>query len=172
MNEIWKPVAGFDGYEVSNFGRVRRLHKTTPPRILQPSLDKYGYLYVNLWHKCNSRKCKVHRLVAVAFIPNPESKPEVNHRNGIKTDNHVENLEWATARENTRHAIDTGLLTFSQGEDHHNAKLTNEQAHFVRENPDGLTCAALAEMFGVTPATIGDVQCGKKYQNAGGTIRN
>ena len=92
--EIWKPVAGFDGYEVSNLGR--------------------GYLCVNLWRNGNSRKCKVQRLVAEAFVPNPESKPEVNRINGNKADNRVENPEWATARENTRHAIDTGLLTFSQ----------------------------------------------------------
>lgn len=111
----------------------------------------------------------VHRLVAQMFIPNPENKPEVNHINGIKIDNRVENLEWVTESENKRHAYATGLN--GTGEKHWNSKLTNEQAVFIRNNPDNLTQNELAEMFGVNITRISAVQRGKTYTNAGGTIR-
>lgn len=111
----------------------------------------------------------VHRLVAEAFIPNPENKPQVNHINGIKTDNRVENLEWVTDSENKRHAFATGLN--GAGEKHWCAKLTNEQVVFIRNNPNNLTQAELAEMFGVNVTKISAVQRGKSYTNAGGNIR-
>ena len=130
--EIWKDIVGFNGYEVSNLGRVRSFHKGG--RILSPGLVS-GYLQVNLYCGGKRNQMYVHRLVAETFIPNPESKSEVNHIDGNKSNNRVENLEWATPSENAQHAHDTGLLTFSQGEDHHNAKLTNEQAaQFVQPN--------------------------------------
>lgn len=167
--EIWRGVAGYEGlYQVSNFGRVKSFHKGE--RILKPNQLEQGYLLVRLYHSGESRYVLVHRLVAEAFIPNPGGKPEVNHINGDKTDNHVENLEWATRTENVQHAFATGL-TKQNGEDNSCAKLTNEQARFIRENPDGLTCTELARMFGVGKTTISKIQRGTRYRNAGGRIR-
>ena len=105
--EIWKDIKGYEGlYKVSSEGRVKSLERiivdsigrkrTINERILKNSLKNCGYIYVNLY---NGGK-RVHRLVAEAFIPNPEDKPEVNHKDEDKTNNCVENLEWVTAKEN------------------------------------------------------------------------
>lgn len=171
MDEIWKPVPDYPAYEVSNFGRVKSFW-FSKPRILKPILG-HGYLYVNLCKADKSKQIRkqisIHRLVATAFIPNPSGKREVNHIDGNKSNNHVSNLEWATSSENERHAVAMDLI--KQGEEHHRAKLTNEQAYFIRENPDGLTTCELAEMFGVAHGTISDIQLGKRYRNVGGVTR-
>ncbi len=110
--ELWKPIEGYeDRYEVSNMGNVRSLNyrNTGKEKTLTPITEGKGYLMVGLCRGQTMKWQKVHRLVAAAFIPNPEDKPQVNHKNGIKTDNRVENLEWATNSENQKHAYKTGL---------------------------------------------------------------
>lgn len=108
MKEIWKDIKDFEGlYQVSNFGRVRSL-KFGKERLLKCG-GNTGYYKVELWK--NGKKCdkQVHRLVADAFIDNPNNLECVNHINGIKIDNRVENLEWITCKENTIHAIKNEL---------------------------------------------------------------
>ena len=112
MQEIWKPIEGTDGrYEVSNTGKVRstNYNKSGICRELKQKIDRYGYCVVTLHMDGKQKYPTVHRLVAKAFIPNPENKPQVNHRSGVKTDNNVDNLEWSTTSENVQHAFDTGL---------------------------------------------------------------
>lgn len=117
MLEIWKPIQGFeDCYEVSNLGNVRSLDryiycksKTKPNlfkgKILKQRFDKYGYLTVNLKKSQKSHIKKVHRLVALAFIKNPNNCDNINHIDGIKTNNIISNLEWCTPSYNTCYSL-------------------------------------------------------------------
>lgn len=112
MTDIWRPVIGFEKYyEVSSNGTVRSISNNTryrpnqKPIILKPFLSEYGYYQVTLTINGNRFLKRVNRLVAEAFIPNPENKPCVNHKFGIKTDNRVSELEWATYSENEQHSI-------------------------------------------------------------------
>lgn len=104
MEEVWKDIEGFENvYQVSNMGRVRSLgfDKWHKGRIIKPHLDgKKHYLFVQLYKDGLSRKINVHRLVAIAFIPNPNNYPQVNHKDEDKTNNRADNLEWCTARYN------------------------------------------------------------------------
>lgn len=106
--EIWKPVKGFeDRYKVSNLGHI---YSNKNERLLKTPPGKRGYPVVNLMvDNKKARLCTVHRLVAEAFIPNPDNKPEVNHIDGNRCNNNVSNLEWCTLRENNLHARRTGL---------------------------------------------------------------
>lgn len=100
MEEIWHDIENYKGlYQISNKGRVKSLYKGSE-RILRPSWMTGGYLFVVLCKNGNQSKQRIHRLVAQAFIPNPENKPQVNHKDECKTNNTVENLDWATAKEN------------------------------------------------------------------------
>lgn len=121
-NEVWKEIKGFEGwYEVSNLGRVRSVereitHKCgkiqiNPSKIKIPQLQKSGkgYLITQLFKNSSFKKKYIHRLVAAAFIPNPEEKPQVNHIDGNTQNNNANNLEWCTQIENNKHAIETGL---------------------------------------------------------------
>lgn len=129
-SELWKDVKGLEGcYQISSIGKVRSLDRVIKKggnqciecsqlfkgKILTNVLHKNGYYRVELRFKLYS----VHRLVAEAFIPNPDNKPQVNHINAIKTDNRVENLEWCTAKENVSHSLLKGLRKPLKGKDHY-----------------------------------------------------
>ncbi len=108
---VWKDIPDYVGlYQVSNTGQIKSLPFINRrgyllnERQMKPGLTSVGYLTVSLWKNEKPKTFAVHRLVAKTFIPNPETKPQVNHKNRNKADNNVENLEWTTPRENTRHA--------------------------------------------------------------------
>lgn len=112
-SEIWRSVAGYAGlYEVSNIGRVRRLFKNGNVKLRKPRL-LHGYVSIQLANR-GAKHVLVHRLVAAAFIPNPDGKKDVNHLNFDKADNRVENLEWATRSENMIHAVKAGRGTYGE----------------------------------------------------------
>lgn len=119
-NEIWKPIPGYEGlYEVSNLGRVRSIKYFNPAnnkiyirtRVLKPSKHENGYLRVGLCKNCKEKKFRIHRLVGMVFISNPNNYLEINHIDGNKENNCVSNLEWCTREYNIKEACRLGLVT-------------------------------------------------------------
>jgi hypothetical protein len=116
--EKWKDVIGYEGlYQVSDLGRVKSICRDN--LIMKQKVEKDGYFRISLTKEGIKKSYRVHRLVIGSFVANPKNKPQVNHINGIKTDNCLDNLEWATASENMLHADRTGLRKIPKGEKCH-----------------------------------------------------
>ena len=111
MDEIWRDIDGYEGlYQISNKGRVKRLLGPSE-RILRPVLNRSGYYYIMLYNDSVKKAFRLHRLVAQAFIPNLYNKPQVNHLDENKKNNCVDNLEWATAKENSNYGSRNERIT-------------------------------------------------------------
>ncbi len=184
-NEIWKDVVGYDSlYKVSNFGRVRGVGKQatdkTPfwqikllkkDKINSQSKNKWGYLGVTLYKDGIGQRFQVHRLMMIAFIPNPENKPQVNHKDGVKDNNTLENLEWNTRSENQKHAFRIGLKKPSKTFGLKNELNANSvpiiqktlEGQFVQRFPS----IKEAHRFLGKPANIGAALSGKQTQSCG-----
>ena len=144
--EYWKDIEGFPNYQISNLGNVWS-KKTN--RILKPYKTNRGYLTVGFWLDGKKKRLSIHRLVAQAFLTNPQNFPEVNHINGYKTDNNLDNLEWATGRNNILHAYQAGLRK---------TKLSETQVVEIRNLiQQGLTQREIAFKFNVSHSTIGEI---------------
>lgn len=133
MEEIWKDIEGFEGkYQISNTNKVKSNH-FGKSIILKPALNTGGYNSVSLSLNNKAKSVTLHRLIMTAFIANPDNKLQVNHINGIKSDNRVENLEWNTQSENINHAIRLGLKR-DIGEKSSLSKLTEKEVLEIRES--------------------------------------
>lgn len=175
MEEIWKPIKDYEGlYEVSNLGRVKSLDriimqrgfpKKLKGRILKGRLNRKGYITVILHSDGLPNTQKIHRLVALVFIKNPENKREVNHINGIKTDNRSENLEWNTTSENLTHAFKIGLKEGLKGGKNGRAKLTEDMVRSIKKELSSMTQVELAEKYGVSPVCISKIKLGINWKH-------
>lgn len=117
MDEVWKDIEGYDGkYKVSNMGNVltNNYKNKKITKILKPSDNGRGYLGVSLYKNGKIHSKTIHKIVAEAFIDNPYNLPQVNHKDGDKNNNTVDNLEWCTAKENIRHAWKNGLVKITE----------------------------------------------------------
>lgn len=158
--EVWKDVVGFEEYfRVSNLGNVfsKRTNK-----ILKPVLSKTGYLTIptKIGGRNGKNYCfKVHRLVAEAFIPNPDDKPYVNHLDSDRTNANVENLEWCTHQENMNHAVTFGNLNndYKRGCSKHSDEVLME----IKYNPENLSQRHLAKKFNVSKTFVHMLQHGE-----------
>lgn len=177
MQEIWKPIPGFgSSYEASSLGRIRSVDRMITAKngiqryfnacVLMQQETGRRYRVVSLVGPDGIRTAKVHRMIAFAFIPNPRELKEVNHKNGDKLNNAVENLEWCSREQNNRHAIKMGLKLPRQGEKHGCAVLTNAQVLKIRElRSAGATGVDVARMFGVSTTTISDIHSRKIWKH-------
>lgn len=123
--EIWKDVKGYEGiYEVSNLGNIKSLRRLLPhfcggnrvksEIILKIKIGKLGYCSLSLSKNNKYKSYLVHRLVCIAFIPNPENKPQVNHIDGNKSNNNAFNLEWVSSKENYHHSVNIGIRKYTK----------------------------------------------------------
>ena len=184
--EFWLPVKGFEGYDVSSFGRVRSwwhrgggrrgyiLFLDRPPTMLKFGVHRQGYLLAYLYRKNAKRRTfPLHRLVAIAFIDNPENLPEVNHLTGLKADCRVGALEWSTRIANQRHAWAAGLITVEMVQEGLsrtvNSNLSEAQVIEIRERRAlGEGNVSLAETFNLPSSCISNITTGKTFKRTGG----
>lgn len=171
--ELWKPVIGFENlYEISNLGRVRSLDRITESGQFRKGKIRECYCYVNdykvvkLYYNGKTFNKYIHRLLAEAFVPNPnpELYDTVNHIDGNRGNNSLDNLEWCTQKQNIQHAWKTGLIpsVINSGESNTNSKLTEKdvleiRAIYVPHSKGEFGTKALSERFGVTAKTIGRI---------------
>ncbi len=155
-------IVGFERYSVTAGGRV--FSTIRKGRELRPFLNGNGYLAVSLMATgaTRPRKIHVHRLVAEHFIPNPNSLPTVNHKDGNKLHNHEANLEWASYSDNNKHALDTGLRN-DFGETHYLASLTNDQVREIKDLSQNYTYQFIARHFGIDRRQVGRIVRGERW---------
>lgn len=160
MSELWKPIPGYAGYEASTLGNIRYVLRWKSPRVLKPSPHSRGYWKygVSLSGKTVTRMG--HRLVALAWVENPCGMPEINHIDGVKTNNAPTNLEWTNHAENAAHARKIGL--YQVGDGHHNVRRSDAEVigmHMAKMN--GESTASIARRMGMSRSAAQSILKGK-----------
>lgn len=163
--EVWKDIKGYEGhYQVSDLGRVKSLSRVVKSRvgvfgtkkeiILKTFKNGDGYLKYKLCINGKEKSVISHRLVANEFLENPFNKPQVNHKNGIKDDNRVDNLEWVTSSENVIHSLANNLKIPQKGSEHGMSKLTEKEVLEIRAIGRTKTLKEVGKMYNVDMSLI------------------
>lgn len=160
MEEIWREIEGYKNYQVSSLGRVRSLNykRTGEVRVLKAWKDKDGYLIIGLHKNGTQRTFRIHRLVGEAFIPNPENKPQIDHIDTNKTNNSVENLKWATNKENSNNELSRKHNSEAQKGRHHSEETKRKMSEALKGEKN--TFSKRVEIFkdglslGIFPCTM------------------
>lgn len=166
--EVWRPIPGYEGlYAVSNLGKVCRAcpgKNTWEGRILKPKIDRCGYLYISLFSR-KQRHFRIHTLVASAFLGCRLPKQEINHKNGIKTDNRPENLEYCTGKQNMGHAFQ--VLGIGRGSRNGASHFCESDILLIRKmaNQDHFTAKQLAEKFRTSAGHIRQILNRRYWQH-------
>jgi len=175
MNEIWKDIPGWEGfYQASDYGQIKSLSRKitlynngtyyTKEKIKNQSINRKGYPIVSLNKPEIQKTMTVHRLVALTFTPNVNNKPEINHIDGNKLNNNINNLEWCTAKENSKHAVKLGLKKGNFGEKNGLSKVTKEIVKLIRKS-NTLSGKELAQILNVSETTISSIARYKTWSN-------
>lgn len=147
-----RPIAAAPKYTISESGEIRNRKSG---RILKQWLNEFGYPRVRLMTASGQKNFRVNRLMAIAFIPNPEGLPEVNHIDGVKTNNRIDNLEWCSCRDNMRHAYSNGVIV---------RKLAPDNVRNIRYLiQSGMKQNRIASLYDVSIATVSDIKLGKTW---------
>jgi hypothetical protein len=163
ITEHWRDVPNYEGvYRISNLGRVKSLWFGRE-KILKPKEIGGGYVQVGLRKEGVRKFFLIHRIVMLAFVG--ESDLQVNHKNGIKTDNCLENLEYCTASENTIHAFKNGLKKGLKGEKHGNSKLTEIEARKIKYEHQDMTQQEIANIYGIARSLVSIIRSRKAWQH-------
>lgn len=173
--EDWRDIHGFDGYyQISESGIVKSLKRTckmyqgfrtVPEKILNKQIDKDGYYCVSLSKDGQTKSFRINRLVALTFITNPDNKPQVNHKDGIKANNHKSNLEWSTSSENNLHACRTGLKSPLIGVNHCMVKLSEIEAREIKYSDTNMTCKDVGLLYGVSSTIVCLIRNNKRWKH-------
>lgn len=175
MNEIWKDIDWLEAmFQISNTGRLRSIDRIIEyidgrmyiykSKEYFPSYNR-GYCIQTLNLNGKAIPVKFHRLVAEAFIPNPNNLPEVNHIDGDKTNNNVSNLEWCTSSENKKHAYKLGLKLPTSGSKCGMSKLTENQVLEIRQLKNKYIYKEIAKLFNVDNSTISNIMTNKTWKH-------
>lgn len=159
MTEIWKDIKDFPDYKVSNLGNVKSL-KRKKERILKQGINNRGYAYVNLCNNGDVKNIKVHRLVAFAFVlnPNPEEFNEINHKDEVKLNNCATNIEWCNRKYNVNYGTRTErFVEHTKGKPKHKSKKRNTENYGKKVECDNMIFSSIkkcAEYYNVNPSTM------------------
>ena len=168
MEEVWKDIEGYEGlYQVSNLGNVKSWHTHGGKcgALLNTTLNKDGYCIVTLHKESKHKSYLVHRIVAYLFITNVHNKPHINHIDGNKQNNKINNLEWVTPIENYIHAIKNDLINQSRitrhrGINHHKTKLNEQQVKEIYKLAihDNIKMVDIAERYNISPSNVKNIK--------------